>query len=47
MAEGFEKRALAIQEWPFDDRTMTRIVGISTGVVTAIIVRFVLRAMGL
>lgn len=45
-AEAFEKRVLAIQEWPFDDRTMARIVGISTGVVTAIIARFVLRAFG-
>lgn len=46
-AEAFEKRAGLIQEWPFDDRTMTRIVAISTGVVTAIISRMVLRSVGL
>ena len=46
-AESFEKRALATQEWPFDDRTLTRIIAIATGVVTAVIVRFVLRATGL
>lgn len=46
-AEGLARRALAIQEWPFDDRTMTRIVGISTGVATTVIARFVLSAIGL
>ncbi|HET6948572.1 MAG TPA: hypothetical protein VFJ45_12250 [bacterium] len=46
-AEALEKRAGLIQEWPFDDRTMTRIVAISTGVVTAIISRMVLRSVGL
>jgi len=46
-AEAIEKRAGLIQEWPFDDRTMTRIVAISTGVVTAIISRMVLRSVGL
>jgi hypothetical protein len=46
-AEALVRRALAIQEWPFDERTMTRIVGISTGVVTAIIARFILSAVGL
>lgn len=46
-AEGLVRRALAIQEWPFDERTMTRIVGISTGVATTIIARSILRAVGL
>jgi hypothetical protein len=46
-AEGLARRALAIQEWPFDDRTMTRIVAISTGVATAVIARSVLSAIGL
>ena len=46
-AEALEKRAVAIQEWPFDDRTMGRIVAISTGVVTTLLGRFALRALGL
>jgi hypothetical protein len=46
-AEALEKRAVAIQEWPFDDRTMARIVAISTGVVTTVVARFVARAVGL
>lgn len=46
-AEALEKRAAAIQEWPFDDRTTGRIVGISMGVVTAVITRMVLRSLGL
>jgi multisubunit Na+/H+ antiporter MnhC subunit len=46
-AEALEKRAVAIQEWPFDDRTMGRIVAISTGVVSTLLGRFALRALGL
>ncbi|HET7009594.1 MAG TPA: hypothetical protein VFI11_02360 [Anaerolineales bacterium] len=46
-AEALMRRALAIQEWPFDERTMTRIVAISSGVATAVIARFVLSAIGL
>jgi hypothetical protein len=46
-AEALEKRALSIQEWPFDDRTMARIVAVSTGVVTTTLARFVMRAVGL
>ena len=46
-AEALVRRASAIQEWPFDERTMTRIVAISTGVVTAVIARSIVSAVGL
>ena len=46
-AEGLERRAEAIQHWPFDEATVTRIVAISTGVVTAIITRLLLSRLGL
>lgn len=46
-AEALEKRAGAIQEWPIDERTITRIVAITMSVVTAVISRMVLRSLGL
>lgn len=46
-AQSLLQRAHAIQEWPFDDRTLTRIVAISTGVATAVIARAILGAVGL
>ncbi|HEV8353526.1 MAG TPA: hypothetical protein VGR24_04950 [bacterium] len=46
-AKALEDRALAIQEWPFDERTNSRIVILISGVTVAAISRFVLAALGL
>jgi len=46
-AKALEDRALAIQEWPFDERTNSRIVILISGVTGAAIARLVLRALGL
>ena len=46
-AESLERRAEAIQHWPFDESTVTRIAAITTGVVTAIITRVLLSRIGL
>jgi hypothetical protein len=46
-AEGLEKRAQAIQEWPIDDRTLARVITISTSVVAVTIARLLLDPFGL
>ncbi len=46
-AEALEKRALAIQEWPFDERTNSRIAAVVTGVTIGAISRLVLRSLGI
>lgn len=46
-AEALEKRAEAIQTWPFDDRTLRLIAAIVTSVVVAAITRLVLKPLGL
>lgn len=46
-AEALERRAEAIQTWPFNDALLTRIVVIGLGVVTAIITRLVMKPLGL
>jgi hypothetical protein len=46
-AEALERRAQAIQTWPFSDALLTRIVVIGLSVVTAIIARLVMKPLGL
>lgn len=46
-AKALEDRALAIQEWPFDERTNSRIVILISGVTVAAITRLVLHSLGL
>ena len=46
-AEALERRAEAIQTWPFSDALLTRIVVIGLSVVTAIVVRLVMKPLGL
>ena len=46
-ADGLEKRAQAIQEWPIDDGTMARVVTITTSVVAVTIARLLLDPFGL
>lgn len=46
-AKALEERAMAIQEWPFDERTNSRIVIMISGVTGVAISRLVLRALGL
>ncbi len=46
-AEAIERRAAAIQEWPFDESILRGIVAIVTSVSTAIVVRLVLSRLGL
>jgi hypothetical protein len=45
-AEALEKRAERIQEWPFDERTVARVVAISTSVLAAILVQVLLAPFG-
>jgi hypothetical protein len=45
--ESLLRGAESIQEWPFDERTQRLAAAISTGVVTALIVRALLLAMGI
>lgn len=46
-ADGLEKRAQAIQEWPIDDGTLARVVTIATSVVAVTIARLLLDPFGL
>jgi hypothetical protein len=46
-AKALEDRALAIQEWPFDERTNSRIVILVSSVSVAAISRFLLGVLGL
>lgn len=46
-AEALEKRADAIQIWPFSDALLTRIVVIGLSVISAIIARLVMKPLGL
>jgi hypothetical protein len=46
-AEATERRALAIQEWPFDEAAFVRVIAIATSVGTVILSRLVLLRMGL
>lgn len=46
-AEALERRAEAIQTWPFSDALLARIVAIGLSVVTAIIARMVMKPLGL
>lgn len=46
-AEALERRAQAIQTWPFSDALLARIVVIGLSVVTAIIARLVMKPLGL
>jgi len=46
-AEAIERRAAAIQEWPFDEGILRGIIAIVTSVTTAIVVRLVLSRLGL
>ncbi|HWG85191.1 MAG TPA: hypothetical protein VNT60_06915, partial [Deinococcales bacterium] len=46
-AEAMERRAESIHQWPFADRTFTWIATVATGVLVAIITRYVLREIGL
>jgi hypothetical protein len=46
-AEALEKRLEGIQTWPFSDAVFVRIVAIASSVVTAIIVKLVLRPLGM
>jgi hypothetical protein len=46
-AEAMERRALAIQEWPFDETVFVRIIAIATSVGTVILSRLVLLRIGL
>lgn len=46
-AEALERRAEAIQTWPFSNLIFTRIVVLASGVLTSVIVKLVLRSIGL
>jgi len=46
-AESLERRAAAIQEWPFDEVILRSIVAIVTSVSTALVVRLVVSRLGL
>jgi hypothetical protein len=46
-ADGLEKRAQAIQEWPIDDGTLARVLTIATSVVAVTIARLLLDPFGL
>jgi hypothetical protein len=46
-AEALERRADAIQTWPFSDALLARIVVIGLSVITAIIARLVMKPLGL
>lgn len=46
-ADQVERRAAAIQEWPFDETILTRIAAILTAIVATIIARLVLSSFGL
>jgi len=46
-ADGLEKRAQAIQEWPIDDGTLGRVITIATSVVAVTIARLLLDPFGL
>jgi hypothetical protein len=46
-AEALERRAEAIQTWPFSDALLARIVVIGLSVITAIIARLVMKPLGL
>jgi hypothetical protein len=46
-AEQVERRAAAIQEWPFDETILARIAAILTAVTATIIARLVLNSFGL
>jgi hypothetical protein len=46
-AEALEKRADAIQTWPFSNALLARAVVIATSVVAAVITRLTQRALGL
>jgi hypothetical protein len=46
-ADGLEKRAQSIQEWPIDDGTLARVVTIATSVVAVTIARLLLDPFGL
>ena len=46
-ADALEKRARAIQEWPFDDGTFARVATIATSVTAAPIGRLILEPLGL
>jgi hypothetical protein len=46
-ADGLEKRAQTIQEWPIDDGTLARVITIATSVVAVTIARLLLDPLGL
>jgi hypothetical protein len=46
-AEALEKRLEGIQTWPFSDAIFARIVVVASGVVTAIIVKLLLKPLGM
>ena len=46
-AEALERRASAIQVWPFDEGILVRIFAIATAVLTAIVTRLALKPLGL
>jgi hypothetical protein len=46
-AEALEKRLEGIQTWPFSDAVLVRIVAIASSVVTAIIVKLLLKPLGM
>lgn len=46
-AEALEKRLEGIQTWPFSDTVLVRIVAIASSVVTAIIVKLLLKPLGM
>jgi hypothetical protein len=42
-----ERRAEVIQKWPFDERTLLWVVGISTGAITIALSRVILLPFGI
>jgi hypothetical protein len=46
-AEAVERRAEVIQKWPFDERTLIWMVGISTGAITIALSRVILLPFGI
>ena len=46
-ADQVERRAAAVQEWPFDDPILTRIAAILTAIIATIIARILLSSFGL
>jgi hypothetical protein len=46
-AEGFEKRAEAILEWPIDERIVTRTVVIATGAIAGLLARVAATHLGI